>query len=189
MEAACGVRRLVRHWQNERYIRHGDSIAAGLIERVQHVFGMTETDPSPVRPPRLLSARRRFLWLLIGAPVLIAGAVVLYSFNPSTSRLFPPCPFHAVTGLYCPGCGSTRAMHQLLHGHVATAFDFNPLVVLSLPLVGVALAWQTWRPRRAAPMAASPRLPGWWVWVLLGVVVVFGIARNLPWKPVRWMAP
>lgn len=149
---------------------------------------MSEGDQAAIRPPPLPSVRRRFPWIVVAAPVLMAGAAVLYSFNPSTSRLFPPCPFLAVTGLYCPGCGSTRAMHQLLHGHVATAFDFNPLVVVSLPLVGLALAWQALRPRRGAP-AASARLPGWWVWVLLAVVVAFGIARNLPWKPLRWMAP
>jgi Protein of unknown function (DUF2752) len=165
----------------------GETSAAA--EQAPRPGRMSGSDDVPVRPPPLPSRRRRFPWVVIAVPLLAAGASVLYSFNPSTSRLFPPCPFHAVTGLYCPGCGSTRAMHQLLHGHVATAFDFNPLVVVALPLVGLALAWQALRPRRTAPAATAARLPGWWVWALLLVVVVFGIVRNLPWKPVRWMAP
>src|SRR5580693_9291812 len=44
------------------------------------------------------------------------GAVLLELFDPATSGIFPPCPFRYLTGWYCPGCGSLRAIHQLLHG-------------------------------------------------------------------------
>lgn len=41
---------------------------------------------------------------------------------------FGPCLFHAMTGLYCPGCGGTRAVWYLLHGHLCLSFRFHPLV-------------------------------------------------------------
>jgi hypothetical protein len=76
--------------------------------------------------------------------VLIAGialgiASLLYTFNPADSFLYAPCPFHALTGLYCPGCGSLRTIHQLLHMHFLSAFKLNPLLVLSISLLGYLL--------------------------------------------------
>jgi hypothetical protein len=129
------------------------------------------------------------VWILAGGALLLAGAVVLYSFNPVTARFYPPCPFHKLTGLYCPGCGSTRALHLLLHGHVAAAFDLNPLAVVMLPLVVVGVAREVWQMTRRDARPVTRRVPAGAVWALLVVVVLFGIARNLPWGPVRWMAP
>lgn len=81
------------------------------------------------------SARERLF--AASSVVAAAGALgVLYFVNPGTSTLFPPCPFLAFTGCYCPGCGSLRALHQITRGHLATALGLNPLLVLSLPFVG-----------------------------------------------------
>lgn len=47
-----------------------------------------------------------------------------------------PCPFHAITGLRCPGCGSQRALHALLHGDLSTTFKMNALWILAIPVMG-----------------------------------------------------
>lgn len=48
---------------------------------------------------------------------------------PGIRKLFLiPCQFHALTGLYCPGCGGTRAVLCLLHGNLAAAFFYHPVV-------------------------------------------------------------
>lgn len=39
-----------------------------------------------------------------------------------------PCMFHEVTGLYCPGCGGTRACMYLLHGNILRSLQYHPLV-------------------------------------------------------------
>lgn len=44
---------------------------------------------------------------------------------------FPPCIFHSLTGLYCPGCGGTRACRLLLSGHIFQSFLYHPGVVLA----------------------------------------------------------
>lgn len=117
----------------------------------------------------------------------IGVAVVLSRFDPflAGSQL-PPCPLHALSGLYCPGCGSTRCLHALLHGDVALAVAMNPLLVASLPLLALmALNAAGWRPAWLSPLMrrlADARL---WLWVLLG----FAVLRNLPWWPFAWLAP
>jgi len=116
-----------------------------------------------------------------------AGTVVLFLFDPTVTHLFPPCPFHALTGLYCPGCGTTRALHHLLHGHVATALGYNALTVLSLPFVTYAVAREALNAGRAPTLRS--RVPWWWGWAILALVIAFGVARNLPWEPFRRLAP
>lgn len=83
-----------------------------------------------------------------------------------------PCPIHAVTGYWCPGCGLTRAAQLVLTGHPVRAFGLNPLWPVVAGLAGWTLAAWVWR--------RVPRVP-LGVWVALGVVAVaFGIARNVP---------
>ena len=83
--------------------------------------------------------------LLAAGVALILGGTVLYFFDPATAGFYPACLFRLVTGIPCPGCGSLRAMHQLLHGHFAAAFALNPLLVLGL-LVAAAFAFINGRP-------------------------------------------
>jgi len=123
----------------------------------------------------------RVVWRVGGAltalVVVVAGAM-LFWFDPSEFHFYPVCFFHRTTGLLCPGCGGLRALHQLLHGHVAAAFRFNPMLVLSLPLAaGLALryGWQkAWR----QPGWSGPR--SGWLWLLLAVWLAVGLLRNMP---------
>lgn len=41
----------------------------------------------------------------------------------------PPCLFYRLTGLYCPGCGGTRAWIALLHGRFLQSLIYHPVVV------------------------------------------------------------
>jgi len=68
---------------------------------------------------------------------LAAVAIFLFFFNPASpaNQWFPKCPFRLLTGWQCPGCGSTRALYQLLHLHPLAAFKLNPLMVLTLPFI------------------------------------------------------
>lgn len=44
-----------------------------------------------------------------------------------TSSLYP-CLFHRLSGLYCPGCGGTRAVEALLQGNLLSCFLYHPFV-------------------------------------------------------------
>ena len=49
-----------------------------------------------------------------------------------------PCIFHLLTGLYCPGCGGTRAVKYLLQGDWKNSLIYHPFVlycVIAAPLM------------------------------------------------------
>lgn len=72
------------------------------------------------------------------ALILMAG--LYYLFDPATGLAFPKCPFKTLTGLECPGCGSQRAVHHLLHLNLWAAMKENLLMVVSIPYIVVGLA-------------------------------------------------
>jgi hypothetical protein len=106
------------------------------------------------------------LWAALVSAAAI-GAVILYRFDPTTVSFYPPCLFHALTGLQCPGCGTTRALHHLLHGDVAGAFRLNAMLFLVAPFGLVASRWRR--------VAMHP-LTGW---SAVAVTLVWWIARNV----------
>ena len=112
----------------------------------------------------------------------IAGAVIvallLFLCDPAHVHIYPLCPFHRVTGLDCPGCGSLRAAHQLLHGHLTAALHFNAMFVASLPL----FAWIGIRFLRSGAGAGTsmPVVRPIWLWLYLAAWIAFGVVRNLP---------
>lgn len=95
--------------------------------------------------------------LCVSVAILVAGLHHARDFEPGEFRLFPPCPFLWLTGFYCPGCGSLRALHQLLHGNFAAAISFNPFAVLALPFVGYERSlWCSVSGARTLPAARPP---------------------------------
>jgi hypothetical protein len=141
--------------------------------------GQSQVLPSPRRSLVVPS--------VIVASLLALGTVVLFCFDPAENSFYPVCAFHRATGLLCPGCGSLRAVHQLLRGHLEAAFRYNALLVSALPFAGwLALRFGLAKARR------QPRLPELrpvWLWTALVVVVLFGILRNLPFAQAAWLAP
>ena len=113
---------------------------------------------------------------------LLAGAVYLFAFEPGKTGLFPVCLFRFATGYTCPGCGSTRAMHQLLHGHFIAAFELNPFFLLALPFLFYALIRYSVIVMRGG-VPHHNRLSASYIYALFFVVVSFWIFRNTPFYP------
>lgn len=131
----------------------------------------------------MLSERQRRAHTSLGyaSAGIAASVTVLYKFPPRTAGFYPVCPVHAYTGLLCPGCGATRALAALLHGHLAQALALNSLVTLLLPVVLLYCA-ETYR-RTAFGQSgepARPRVPRAIVAGLLVIAAMFTAVRNLP---------
>jgi Protein of unknown function (DUF2752) len=121
--------------------------------------------------PRSVAMRGACL-LAAATPVVATLAIV----DPAAAEWMPPCLWRSLTGLLCPGCGSARAAHALLQGDLIAALHFNPLAVATLPFATVDLANRV-RGRRPGAPGAFPASGGY---LLLSLLVLYGIARNLP---------
>lgn len=129
--------------------------------------------PGSVRRWLPATARRAYL-VMGGGAAALAG---IYHLDPDAGGPLL-CPYRALTGLACPGCGLTRATHYLLRGDVATAWVHNPLLFLGVPLaLGFALA----------PLALSEPLATRWRtrlgWLALALTLAFWVWRNTALYP------
>ncbi len=144
------------------------------------------------RPRAWARAHQVGLLALALAAVGVAGAAVgataRWAAGPRLLSLAPPCLFHRLTGLYCPGCGSMRAFYHLARGEPLAALGSNPLLLVALPLLVLAVLEQrTTGAGRAGlrRIVYSPVIG----WGFAAVTVVFAVLRNLPFGPFRWLAP
>ncbi len=117
--------------------------------------------------------------VIIVAALSVAGAAILVygRLDPSSSAYFPKCPFYFLTGLKCPGCGSQRAMHELLHFDVIEAVQYNAVLVAAIPfltLLVLSMAMRGRFPRFHSMLNSAPV-----IWAVLGIVVLWWIIRNV----------
>lgn len=107
-------------------------------------------------------------------PALI---IVFYSYNPCDNILFPKCPFLFLTGLQCPGCGSQRAIHSLLHLDIIEAFHYNALLVFTLPIIVILSFAEYYRCNK--PNFYIKIHNKMYIWWYLGFVILWWIIRNI----------
>ena len=107
----------------------------------------------------------------------LAGVGVLFAFDPAVTAWFPSCPLYALTGWLCPFCGSLRAGHALLHGHVGAALTLNPLTTVTAAAGFAALAHDALRPAR--PSFVDRLVPLCFSTPGLTLAAAFGVLRNI----------
>jgi hypothetical protein len=108
--------------------------------------------------------------------------------DPAVPGRYPTCPFLALTGRYCPGCGTLRAIHQLFRGHIGAAVGLSPFAMLVLPFL--VYGYLVWASRLVGGLRLpTVRIPARALSLLPVAIVIFWIARNLPWAPLRALAP
>lgn len=118
------------------------------------------------------------------AAVIAAASVALHVRDPHEQGSWGLCPFLALTGHPCPGCGGLRAVNDLSHGDLVAAASSNLYFVASIPLL--AFGWLVWV--RRAWAGEQVRGPSTGVVVVaLVLLVAFGVARITPWG--AWLAP
>lgn len=125
---------------------------------------------------------------IIALLFFVAAGVVFFMLDPATHQIFPECVFHSVTGYYCPGCGSQRAIHNLVHLNLARTIHNNLLFIPAGLLVGYHYSYSYVNKKLNLNL---PNLFYYKVtpWIILAVIVLFGILRNLPFFPFTGLAP
>lgn len=123
-------------------------------------------------------SRRTVIITILAAVLLVGGAVLYFVADPSKpGSWFPRCPFLMLTGFKCPGCGSQRAIHALLHADFASAWHFNALLTATLPVVGAYVVAEVQRTRWPRFYAALNSLGA--IITVFVVIVAWWILRNL----------
>lgn len=118
----------------------------------------------------------------IGLSLLIIGIALYTYFDPVAHRFFPKCPFLSLTGYQCPGCGSQRAIHQLLQGNLAAAMQYNPLFVCALPYIFIGVLFE--RPSLKNKYLIIQRIlfGAKTIYLIFGLIIAFWLIRNIgPW--------
>lgn len=129
----------------------------------------------------------------MGIILFIAASVTAILLNTGildlTTFLYP-CLFHQMSGLYCPGCGATRAVQSLLEGHFISCFFYHPFVfycfVLYVLFMGSHTLEQVQRKWHHAPKKSPHKsffvrgLDFKVVYVYLGILIILvqWIAKN-----------
>jgi len=113
--------------------------------------------------------------LVLGA----AACIVLLAVPPGSphAKWLPKCMFHQMTGLYCPGCGATRALSAMLHGDLKSSLHNNLLLFPLLALIVFLL------------MKPETSLKQPFAITIVAVVLAFTILRNIPAAPFTYLAP
>ncbi len=80
---------------------------------------------------QIVMATKTKIIFIVGIVIILFGVLSLYFFiNPSEYNFFPKCPLYSYTGIYCAGCGSQRAIHQIINGNILTGIRHNYLLIL-----------------------------------------------------------
>ncbi len=128
---------------------------------------MTEKWPKPLKIAAAAAAA-------LSAAIILAA---LYAFEPSAGSFFPKCLFHQITGLNCPGCGLQRAIHALMHGHVAEAVRFNailPVLAVVVAAYGIAYALRNRFPHISKAFTSTRA-----AMLVLALIVAWWVLRNI----------
>ena len=131
-----------------------------------------------MKRPRLPN-KNELVSLGILCALAAAACTVLLLIPPGSKYAdwLPKCMFHKLTGLYCPGCGGTRALSSLLHGDLKASLHNNLLLIpggLTLALLTVK---QNISLNRRAAIA------------IVAIIVAFTVLRNIPCEPFTLLAP
>jgi len=136
------------------------------------------------------SINRRIIYVLIGLLLFCGVIVIYYTYNPSSANTpFLSCPLKTVTGYHCPGCGSQRAIHQLLHLNFYKAFRLNPFMVASLPIIIYALGLRLYNYLFRTQYRVGLFYSKWFIFGYFGLAVLYWVLRNLPYYPFDQLAP
>ncbi len=123
------------------------------------------------------STTKKKVALISMAVLLIALAAVYYLFDPTEAVWMPRCIWKVLTGTDCPGCGSQRMAHALVHGDFAAAWRANAYALCMLPVI-IFLLWLELTRESHPILYARVHRP--YLIILLALsVIVWWLLRNM----------
>lgn len=109
--------------------------------------------------------------------LILISFLIIYFILSELLDVGIPCLFYEITGYYCPGCGITRLLFSLLKLDFYQAFRYNPLIFILIIITGIYLLVKFILKKF---MNISIEIPNYVYYILLVIVIIFGILRNIP---------
>lgn len=122
--------------------------------------------------------------------LLLLGVIAFFYFtiNPTEVDFLLKCPLYKTTGVYCPGCGSQRALHHLLHFNFLKAAHNNIILIIGLIAIiyhyGIKLINYYFTKNIKSIFNTNKTLL-----IVLLLIILFWILRNVPYYPFTLLAP
>lgn len=127
--------------------------------------------------------KKRSFLIFLG--VLLFLTVLLYFLlDPNGQIFFPKCPIYQHLGIYCSGCGSQRAIHDLLHFRIGDAVSHNLLLLPALFLILFEFGMRLLNPEKKS-IFYYRKTP----FIILIVLILFTVLRNIKIYPFEYLAP
>ncbi len=120
--------------------------------------------------------RRKFIIAIIS--LLIPIICLLYIYLSKKEIIEIPCIINRLTGLYCPGCGNTRAATALFHLDIKKAFQCNPLFALEFFYIGWLYIIACINYIKTGRFSYRSPCTIFDIFVLI-VIVIWGVIRNI----------
>lgn len=135
----------------------------------------------------------RLIMFIFTCILLLLACIIVFMTDPSKTPITPPCSFNYFTGLYCPGCGMTRAIHAALHFRFFEAFSYNLLWPFMIVIIsGSFYIWFYFLVSGKNPFNPFNEFfkkYSFLGWTIVIVIFAFWILRNIPIYPFIMLAP
>lgn len=121
--------------------------------------------------------RRKRLMVMAGLVLVLIILCIYFYFDPN-GRFFPQCPFLSLTGLECPGCGTQRAVHAVLHGDIGAVWQLNAALFVFVPLLILLFVAEVLGHQRI-PRLYDALNSRYMIWATATFIIVWWAVRNL----------
>lgn len=123
--------------------------------------------------------KKRIAYVAAAALIAVAALLYLY-FTEEGSGSGIPCPILKYTGLYCPGCGISRALRSILHLDFYRALRYNAVFTFAFPFISAYIFALILSYIKNGTDTVSGKIPIVIPYIAVGIFILFGILRNIP---------
>ncbi len=114
---------------------------------------------------------------LILLPFILLGTILVQHITPNQVPSFP-CVLRQFTGLYCPGCGGTRAILAICSGRVLQSLWYHPLVPYTAGWYLIFMITHTLE-RCKVPHVKGLQYRDIYLYIAIGIIIFHFVLKNV----------
>lgn len=116
-------------------------------------------------------------WIILGSLIFVLGIGKILSI--SFTSLAAPCLIHGYTGLYCPGCGGTRAVISLTKGQILQSLILHPVVPYTAAIFIGYMGSNTIQLLSKGRFKIGMKYNDIYLWIALLIILINFIIKNI----------